>query len=41
MNQFRDDLNPRFIYSSTVHFDELDPMQMLHNSRGNLSKEFM
>ena len=27
------DLNPRFSYLSPVHFDELDPMQMLHNSR--------
>jgi len=25
--------NPRFTYLSPVHFDELDPMQMLHNSR--------
>lgn len=29
----RDDFNPKFIYHSPVHFDELDPMQMLHNSR--------
>jgi acyl-CoA thioester hydrolase len=29
----RDDLNPKFVYHSPVHFDELDPMQMLHNSR--------
>jgi acyl-CoA thioester hydrolase len=28
-----DDINPRFVYLSSVHFDELDPMQMLHNSR--------
>jgi acyl-CoA thioester hydrolase len=26
-------INPRFEYLSPVHFDELDPMQMLHNSR--------
>src|SRR5258708_6033807 len=25
--------NPRFTYLSPVHFDELDPMKMLHNSR--------
>ena len=25
--------NPKFTYLSPVHFDELDPMQMLHNSR--------
>jgi len=25
--------NPRFTYFSPVHFDELDPMKMLHNSR--------
>ena len=25
--------NPRFTYLSPVHFDELDPLQMLHNSR--------
>lgn len=29
----RDDLNPKFVYHSAVHFDELDAMQMLHNSR--------
>lgn len=28
-----DDLNPKFTYLSPVHFDELDPMQMLHNAR--------
>lgn len=28
-----DELNPKFRYDSPVHFDELDPMQMLHNSR--------
>src|ERR1700736_58892 len=28
-----DDINPRFVYFSSVHFDELDPMKMLHNSR--------
>jgi acyl-CoA thioester hydrolase len=28
-----DELNPKFRYHSPVHFDELDPMQMLHNSR--------
>jgi acyl-CoA thioester hydrolase len=27
------DLNPKFVYHSTVHFDELDPMSILHNSR--------
>ena len=26
-------LNPKFSYVSPVHFDELDPMHMLHNSR--------
>lgn len=26
-------LNPKFSYRSHVHFDELDPMHMLHNSR--------
>ena len=26
-------LNPKFVYYSPVHFDELDPMQMLHNAR--------
>jgi acyl-CoA thioester hydrolase len=29
----RDDINPKFVYRSPVHFDELDPMQMLHNAR--------
>ena len=29
----RDSINPKFVYHSPVHFDELDPMQMLHNSR--------
>jgi acyl-CoA thioester hydrolase len=29
----RDDFNPKFVFESTVHFDELDPMHMLHNSR--------
>jgi len=29
----RDAINPKFVYRSPVHFDELDPMQMLHNSR--------
>jgi acyl-CoA thioester hydrolase len=29
----RDDFNPKFVYRSPVHFDELDPMQMLHNAR--------
>jgi len=33
MNDFLDDLNPRFVYFSPVHFDELDPMKMLHNAR--------
>ena len=28
-----DDFNPKFTWISPVHFDELDPMQMLHNSR--------
>lgn len=27
------DLNPKFTYLSQVHFDELDPMSILHNSR--------
>ena len=27
------DINPKFTWFSPVHFDELDPMQMLHNSR--------
>ena len=26
-------INPKFSYESSVHFDELDPMQMLHNAR--------
>ncbi len=26
-------LNPKFVYRSPVHFDELDPMMMLHNAR--------
>jgi acyl-CoA thioester hydrolase len=31
---FHDDLfNPKFTYLSTVHFDELDAMRMLHNAR--------
>jgi acyl-CoA thioester hydrolase len=29
----RDSINPKFVYHSPVHFDELDPMQMLHNAR--------
>ena len=33
MDHLADDLNPRFVYFSAVHFDELDPMQMLHNAR--------
>lgn len=33
MDHLADDLTPRFTYYSDVHFDELDPMQMLHNSR--------
>ena len=33
MDHLADDLTPRFVYLSDVHFDELDPMQMLHNSR--------
>jgi acyl-CoA thioester hydrolase len=28
-----DELNPKFTYHAAIHFDELDPMQMLHNSR--------
>lgn len=28
-----DTINPHFVYFSEIHFDELDPMQMLHNSR--------
>jgi acyl-CoA thioester hydrolase len=31
--EFIDDINPRFVYHADIHFDELDPMQMLHNSR--------
>jgi acyl-CoA thioester hydrolase len=27
------DINQKFTWLSPVHFDELDPMQMLHNSR--------
>jgi len=27
------ELNPRFSWTSPVHFDELDPMLMLHNAR--------
>lgn len=26
-------LNPKFSYRTLIHFDELDPMHMLHNSR--------
>ena len=33
MDHLADDLTPRFVYLSDVHFDELDPMQMLHNAR--------
>ena len=33
MNHLGDELTPRFVYHSPVHFDELDAMQMLHNSR--------
>jgi acyl-CoA thioester hydrolase len=25
--------NPKFTYESPIHFDELDPMKILHNSR--------
>ena len=28
-----DEINPKFTYLSPIHFDELDPMKMLHNSR--------
>lgn len=28
-----DVLNPKFTWECSVHFDELDPMQILHNSR--------
>jgi acyl-CoA thioester hydrolase len=28
-----DDINPRFVYFSLVHFDELDPLLMLHHAR--------
>ncbi len=28
-----DDINPKFSYLSSVHFDELDAMRMLHNAR--------
>ena len=27
------EINPKFLYASRVHWDELDPLQMLHNSR--------
>ena len=27
------EINPKFRYASRVHWDELDPLQMLHNSR--------
>ncbi|HUP64422.1 MAG TPA: thioesterase family protein [Thermoanaerobaculia bacterium] len=30
---FSFELNPKFRYTSRVHWDELDPLQMLHNSR--------
>ncbi|HVR44629.1 MAG TPA: thioesterase family protein [Thermoanaerobaculia bacterium] len=30
---FTFEINPKFTYLSRVHFDELDPLQMLHNSR--------
>jgi len=33
MNHHGDELTPRFVYFSSVHFDELDAMKMLHNSR--------
>jgi len=33
MDHMADDLTPHFVYLSDVHFDELDPMQMLHNAR--------
>jgi acyl-CoA thioester hydrolase len=33
MHHLRDDFNPKFVYLSAIHFDELDAMQMLHNSR--------
>ena len=33
MDHLADDLNPSFVYLSEVHFDDLDAMQMLHNSR--------
>ena len=28
-----DPVTPRFVYFSSIHFDELDAMQMLHNAR--------
>ena len=28
-----DRFNPHFTFHSPIHFDELDPMQMLHNAR--------
>ena len=31
--EIRDDLNPKFVYLSDIHFDELDAMKMLHNAR--------
>jgi acyl-CoA thioester hydrolase len=30
---FIEELNPKFVHYAEIHFDELDPMQMLHNSR--------
>ena len=33
MNHLGDELTPHFVYFSPVHFDELDAMKMLHNSR--------
>jgi acyl-CoA thioester hydrolase len=33
MIHLADELTPRYVYFSPVHFDELDAMKMLHNSR--------
>lgn len=32
-HQLEADFNPKFIFHSSIHFDELDPMGMLHNAR--------
>jgi acyl-CoA thioester hydrolase len=33
------EINPKFTWLSPIHFDELDPMHMLHNSRFPLHVE--